>query len=68
MLLGQMVLIVSTRLVLILVIQCVDSWNRMERDPRTKHIFFVPCDSYGLQFLMKDIIEINWFTSRFSSV
>lgn len=44
-----------------------DSWNRMERDPRTKHVFFVPCDSHGLQLLMKDIIETNWFTSRFSS-
>lgn len=43
-----------------------DSWNKMERNHRTKHVLFVPCDSHGLQLLMKDIIETNWFSSCFS--
>ena len=34
-----------------------DFWNKMAKDPRAKHIFFIPYDSYGLQLLMKDIIE-----------
>lgn len=34
-------------------------WNRMERNHRTKHVFFVLCDSHRLQLLMKDIIEPN---------
>ncbi len=34
-----------------------DAWNQMARDPRAKHVFFIPCDSHGLQLLMKDIIE-----------
>lgn len=41
-------------------------WNRMERNHRTKHVFFVLCDSHRLQLLMKDIIEPNWFSSCFS--
>lgn len=41
-------------------------WNRMERNHRTKHVFFVLCDSHRLQLLMKDIIEPNWLSSCFS--
>lgn len=44
-----------------------DSWNRMARDPRARHVFFIPCDSHGLQLLMKDIIETTWFSDRFRS-
>ena len=36
-----------------------DLLNRMERDPYTKYVFFVFCDSHRLQFLIKDIIETN---------
>ncbi len=44
-----------------------DTWNRMARDPRAKHVFFIPCDSHGLQLLMKEIIETTWFSDRFQS-
>lgn len=44
-----------------------DTWNRMTRDPRAKHVFFIPCDSHGLKLLMKDIIETTWFSDRFQS-
>lgn len=44
-----------------------DTWNRMTRDPRAKYVFFIPCDSHGLQFLMKDIIETTWSSDRFQS-
>lgn len=44
-----------------------DTWNRMARDFRAKHVFFIPCDSHALQLLMKDIIETTWFSDRFQS-
>ncbi|KAG6111438.1 hypothetical protein E4U14_002477 [Claviceps sp. LM454 group G7] len=29
----------------------------MNRDPLTAHIFTIPCDSHGLQLLVKDIVS-----------
>lgn len=28
-------------------------------DPRTKHVFCVPCDSHGLQLLIKDLLNTD---------
>lgn len=42
-------------------------WALIKADPQTKHIFTVPCDSHGLQLLIKDILEeIEWFTKVFA--
>jgi hypothetical protein len=32
-------------------------WRRIKADPRTSHVFCVPCDSHGLQLLIGDLIE-----------
>jgi Protein of unknown function (DUF 659)/hAT family C-terminal dimerisation region len=32
-------------------------WVKLGKKERFKHTFFVPCDSHGLQLLIKDIIE-----------
>ncbi len=42
-------------------------WNRMVRDLRARHIFFIPCDSQDFQLLMKNIIETVWFFAQFKS-
>ena len=33
------------------------AWKEVAKDPRLAHVFFVPCDSHGLQLLVKDIIQ-----------
>jgi hypothetical protein len=33
------------------------TWTGLEKHPLLKHLFFVPCDSHGLQLLIKDILE-----------
>jgi hypothetical protein len=33
------------------------AWKKAAKDPRLAHVFFVPCDSHGLQLLVKDIIQ-----------
>lgn len=33
-----------------------------------KHVFWIPCDSYGLQLLMRDIAELPWFAEVFKQV
>jgi hypothetical protein len=43
-------------------------WAVFNQDPNTKHIFTVPCDSHGLQLLIKDILEqIEWFKTIFNT-
>jgi hypothetical protein len=37
------------------------TWTRLEDHPLLKHAFFVPCDSHGLQLLIKDILESKLF-------
>jgi hypothetical protein len=34
-------------------------WEDLRRLPSRKHIFCIPCDSHGLQLLIKDILTIN---------
>ncbi len=31
-------------------------------------VFFVPCDSHGLQLLIKDILELPWFNKILKNV
>src|SRR5579859_5938053 len=31
-------------------------WEKLQAFPELKHVFFIPCDSQGLQLLVKDII------------
>jgi hypothetical protein len=33
------------------------TWTNIEQDPRSKHVITVPCDSHGLQLLIKDILQ-----------
>lgn len=32
-------------------------WRLFNRDPKTQHIFTIPCESHGLQLLVKDVLE-----------
>jgi hypothetical protein len=36
-------------------------WTGLEKHPLLQHLFFVPCDSHGLQLLVKDILESKPF-------
>ena len=40
-------------------------WREMGQLPEWKHTLFVPCDSHGLQLLMKHISELSWFKDVF---
>lgn len=40
-------------------------WSIMGEKPAWDHSFFVPCDSHGIQLLMKHISELNWFCTTF---
>jgi hypothetical protein len=37
------------------------TWTGLENHPLLKHAFFVPCDSHGLQLLIKDILGCQPF-------
>jgi hypothetical protein len=42
-------------------------WTLFNQDPDTKHVFTIPCDSHGLQLLIKNILEkIQWFKEVFN--
>lgn len=43
-------------------------WVILAADPRSQHVFFVPCDSHGLQLLNKDIPDIKLVEKAFSKV
>ena len=43
------------------------AWDTMRQDPRLKHCFFVPCDSHGLQLLIKDVLHLPKIHSTFSA-
>jgi hypothetical protein len=32
-------------------------WRKIKADPRTSHVFCVPCDSHGLQLLIGDLVD-----------
>jgi hypothetical protein len=36
-------------------------WAEISKYPEMKHVFFVPCDSHGLQLLMGDILKFPFF-------
>jgi len=36
-------------------------WSELEAFDQMKHVFFVPCDSHGLQLLLGDILKLSWF-------
>jgi hypothetical protein len=36
-------------------------WMHLRSKPRFQHTFFIPCDSHGLQLLIKDIITLDLF-------
>jgi hypothetical protein len=36
-------------------------WKKLEKDPRLAHAFFILCDSYGLQLLIKDLLKVPLF-------
>lgn len=38
-------------------------WSIMGKKPAWERSFFVPCDSHGIQLLMKHISELNWFST-----
>lgn len=40
-------------------------WKALASMPGLSHVFFVPCDSHGLQLLMKDIAGLAWFKELF---
>ena len=37
-------------------------WTEIAKFPEMKHVFFVPCDSHGLQLLMGDILKFPFFS------
>src|SRR5579859_998022 len=36
-------------------------WGEVEKYPDLKHVFFIPCDSHGIQLLVKDLLQIPRF-------
>ena len=34
-----------------------------EKEPKWERSFFMPCDSHGIQHLVKQILELNWFST-----
>ena len=36
-------------------------WEEVEKFPEFKHVFFIPCDSHGIQLLFKDLLKIPRF-------
>jgi hypothetical protein len=38
------------------------TWTGLEKHPLLSHAFFIPCDSHGLQLLIKDILESKPFS------
>ena len=38
-------------------------WSLVQRDPRTKHVFCIPCNSHGLQLLIHDLLDIEPYST-----
>jgi hypothetical protein len=36
-------------------------WLQLRSKPRFQRTFFIPCDSHGIQLLIKDIITLDLF-------
>lgn len=41
------------------------TWDCLSQDPRLSHIFYVPCDSHGLQLLIKDLLSAPQIKTTF---
>lgn len=41
------------------------TWDRLSQDPRLSHIFYVPCDSHGLQLLIKNLLSAPQIKTTF---
>ena len=44
------------------------AWQIMRQDPRIQKSFFIPCDSHGIQLLVKDILTLPTVHETFSGV
>ena len=42
-------------------------WAELRKIPDWEHCFFVPCDNYGIQLLMRHISELPWFETIFKN-
>jgi hypothetical protein len=42
-------------------------WGEIEKFPDFRHIFFIPCDSHGVQLLLKDLLKITTAIGKDSS-
>jgi hypothetical protein len=38
-------------------------WKGLESQVSLKHVFMIPCDSYSIQLLIKDLIDLVPFVS-----
>jgi hypothetical protein len=38
-----------------------NTWSKLEKHPLLKHAFFIPYNSYSLQLLIKDILQLQPF-------
>ena len=36
-------------------------WTHIQKTPELRHVFCVPCDSHGIQLLIKDIFQVPWW-------
>jgi hypothetical protein len=47
-------------------------WTRLANNPETKHVITVPCDSHGIQLLIKDllllVLSINLVWQKASTI
>lgn len=41
------------------------TWDRLSQDPRLSHIFYVSCDSHGLQLLIKNLLSAPQIKTTF---
>lgn len=39
----------------------LSTWRHVRAYPELKHVFFIPCDSHGLQLLLKDVVSLPVF-------
>lgn len=43
-------------------------WDILSHNPTFQHIFFISCDSHGLQLLIKDLFELSSIVELFRKV
>ena len=42
-------------------------WKDLDKRANWNHVFFIPCDSHGIQLFMKDLTELFWFREIFAA-